>query len=106
MRVMDLHPGDKVRLPMGDEPKEAIFIASVSPLPLYPQLWMVVWRIIGHTIKDRFTHDALNPLQEIGEVVEPRDKHSCEVRLRFALHDDKRAGREMMNFEAQAKQEV
>lgn len=106
MRVMDLRPGDKTRLMGPGGVQEAIFISTVSPHPLYPQLWMVIWRVIGGRIHDRWSHDALNPLQDVGEVVEPRTRECLQARLRFAILNDKHAGREMMNFEAQAKQEV
>lgn len=95
MRVMDLQPGDKVRI----ADQEGIFIASVSPHPLYPQLWMVIWRMIGGRIQDRWSHDALSPLQDVGEVVQPRTKECFEARLRFALHKDMAAARIMMNLE-------
>ena len=103
MRVMDLYPGDKVRL--GNQ--EGIFIASVSPHPLYPNLWMVIWRMVGGSLHHRWSHDALNPLQDVGEIVEPRTAECREARLRFALHGDAvhgdpRAARIMMNLEAAA----
>lgn len=99
MRVMDLHPGDKVRI----ADQEGILISTVSPHPLYPHLWLVIWRMIGGRIQERWSHDALNPLQDVGQVVEPRTKECLEARLRFALHGDKTGARMMMNLESGAE---
>jgi hypothetical protein len=103
---MDLRPGDKTRLMGPDGTQEAIFISSVSPHPLHPQLWLVVWRMIGGRIQDRWSHDALSPMQDVGDVVEPRTQECLEARLRYALHNDKHAARTMMNLEAVAAEEL
>lgn len=74
--VTQLRPGDEVHNG-GDS---AVFLGTVRPHPLFPPLWMVIWRLPGGMI----SLDALDPNQHVGyamiTTVEER-----RARLRQAL---------------------
>jgi hypothetical protein len=94
MKLQQLQPGDKTRLVGG---QEAILVAIVSPHPLWPQLWMPIWWVLSN--RPYWSHDALSPLQDVGEIVEPRDKQTQQDRLRSVLVNDKAAAMRVMNSE-------
>jgi len=77
---MDLTPGDRVAL--GGQ--LATFVAAVSSHPLWPHLNMVIWKVDGETseAEDRWSHDALDPRQDVGDPVPGVDR---EQSLRQAL---------------------
>lgn len=75
VRVIDLLPGDVVRLGDGS----ACFIARTAH-PVYPTLQMVVWRL--HT--GEWSHDALDPAQVVGDRDEVDDDLRAK-RLRFSF---------------------
>lgn len=63
MRVNELKPGDVIHLP--GEDGTATFIIAHSPHPLYPHLWLVIWRLSNGT----YSFDALAWNQDVGERV-------------------------------------
>jgi hypothetical protein len=83
-KLMQLHPGDQVVI---EGFKECTFIGRIDPHPLYPHLWMAIWR---DNKTAEWYHDALNPMQDIGEVQEPRDKAALEKNLRWSLFGEVR----------------
>lgn len=85
VQVRSLLPGDMVTNIANNT--ESIFIGAQSPHPIYPRLWLVTWWL-G---KDQWSHDALSPMQEVGDLVQPRDRTTLNQRLRMALLDDRRA---------------
>lgn len=76
-RVVDLVPGDQVQLPMG---AAGIFIAR-CPHPLYVGLDLVIW-MTDHGI----SLDALNPMQDVGDVASKPEASIRTANLRLALH--------------------
>lgn len=75
-RVIDLTPGDQVDHGLAS----GIFIAR-CPHPLYVGLDLVIW-MTDHGI----SLDALNPLQDVGEVASRPDQSIRAGNLRMALH--------------------
>lgn len=77
MRVIDLTPGIRIL-----EPHNAIshtFVAQTSH-PLYPGLQLVIWRMENR----EWSHDALSPLQDVGD---PDPGHAdFQMNLRHAFH--------------------
>jgi hypothetical protein len=74
-RLLDLIPGDEVTL----AGRSAVFIARTDH-PLYSILDLVIWRLDDGS----WSHDALDPRQEVGEVT-PSDLATRIGRLRSAL---------------------
>jgi hypothetical protein len=63
--VRDLRPGEVIEL-HGDC---ATVVAVHHPHPKYPTLSMVIWRVFeGPLFKARWSVDALDPRQEVGEL--------------------------------------
>lgn len=78
--VINLTPGDAVPMPLGGE---ATFIAQTAH-PIWPYLQLVVWRMPeGHAGGD-WSHDALSPVQDVGEAL-PATTVQRQDRLRIAL---------------------
>lgn len=75
--VSQLMPGDIVADPLGGE---HVFVARVPHHPLWPQLSMVIWKLADGT----WSHDALDPHQDVGEA-KPSTGQDRVERLRFAL---------------------
>jgi hypothetical protein len=71
MRVMDLPPGVKV--------DGHTFVAQAHH-PIYPGLMLVIWRMANGS----WSHDALDPRQEVGEP-EPWTSTGLVENLRAAL---------------------
>jgi hypothetical protein len=74
-RVIDLRPGDEVRL----SGVQAVYIGRTAH-PLWPALELVVWRMGDGSV----SFDALNAVQEIGEMLMVSRPQRLE-RLRKAL---------------------
>ena len=72
--VAELIPGDLVT----QAGMSGVFI-SRSAHPIWPYLMLVTWRL-----HDRWSLDALDPMQEVGEVV-PSAIAERQARLRAAL---------------------
>lgn len=75
VRVIDLLPGDVVEL----AGKSAVFVARTTH-PIWPTLELVIWRLERNT----WSHDALSPLQVVGDCV-AADPETRQARLRAAL---------------------
>ena len=97
VRVMDLRPGMKVDY----AGHTAICIGTLSPHPLYPQLWMVIWKLLDARLESGLSFDALNPLQVVGQKVYPDTDWCREQRLRMVLLNDREAARRVMNMESE-----
>lgn len=79
-RVVDLIPGDEVTIFGGSS---AVFVARTDH-PIWPNLQLVVWRLPkGHPIGE-WSHDALSPVQEVGDVTRSTPDER-QARLRAAL---------------------
>jgi hypothetical protein len=83
-RVNELMPGMKVNMPTGEQ---ATFVVQTQH-PLWPSLQLVVWKMPNDWPNDSgegaWSHDALDPRQDIGTVV-PSTPYEREVNLRAAL---------------------
>jgi hypothetical protein len=101
-KVMDLVPGDKVSLDF-EGTQYGIFVGKISPHPLHPHLWLVVWRVYPDRGAPFWSHDALSPFQMVGYYVQPRTRECLDARLQAVLHQDRNAAALMMNLEAYAK---
>jgi hypothetical protein len=74
--LAQLLPGDLVR----NGPMEAVFVGALHEHPLYPGLWLAIWRMPD----DSVSLDALDPNQHVG--LRPLDTHrQRHNRLRQAL---------------------
>lgn len=82
MKILELASGDKVAMP-GEQP--ATFVALVQPHPLFAPLVMVIWRLPEGHPAGEWSHDALNPWQEVGDVVSTPDQRQENLR-RALLH--------------------
>jgi hypothetical protein len=63
--VYELLPGDVVENDWIGGPKRACFVAQTEH-PVWPSLQLVIWRMDD----GRWSHDALDARQEVGEVVQ------------------------------------
>jgi len=77
VRLADLEPGDIVSLP--GSPATGVFVARAKH-PLWPALDLVVWRLSDGT----WSHDALDPLQDVGQA-QPSTPERRQQVLRDAL---------------------
>ena len=75
--VSELVSGDLVR----NGGASAVYVEQ-APHPLYPGLRLVIWRLVGGL--GDWSHDALSPQQDIGEVVSA-DHAERQRRLQGAL---------------------
>jgi hypothetical protein len=75
VRVSDLLPGDRVT--QGAD--SAVFVAQTEH-PLWPDLRLVVWRLAN----GMWSHDALSPAQDVGEMT-PSTADERKGRLQSAL---------------------
>lgn len=78
MTVNELTPGDVITLPVVNE--SATFLLKI-PHPKYHGLMLVVWRL--HRSGREFSYDALDPRQDVGELV----THGNVDSIRNALED-------------------
>jgi hypothetical protein len=78
-KLMSLSPGDQVAIAGF---KECTFVGHIDPHPLYPHLWMAIWR---DNKTGEWYHDALSPMQNIGEVQQPRDNATLIKNLKWTL---------------------
>ena len=77
MNVEQLRHGDIVADPFGGE---HVFVARVESHPLWPGLCMVIWKLADGS----WSHDALDPRQDVGEP-KPSTAEQRVERLRYAL---------------------
>lgn len=75
--VVTLQPGDLVT----SGPGSAVYIITRTEHPLYPGLYLVIWRLLP---SGRLSLDALSPDQEVGEVA-PATDTDRRAQLRGAL---------------------
>lgn len=77
--VHELIPGCKITLPGPDGDLSATFVAQTRH-PIWPNLCLVIWRLADGS----WSHDALDPRQQVGEML-PSDVFSRMANLRAAL---------------------
>lgn len=77
--VINLTAGDRVEMPTGGV---ATFVARTDH-PLYAGFQLVIWRMPAEAGID-WSHDALSPVQYVGEVI-PATPEDREQALRSAL---------------------
>lgn len=76
VKVLDLLPGDVFATsPIAPE-EHAMFIARTQH-PIWPHLQLVIWRMTG----GRWSHDALDILQDVGEPIGRRGDIGCRAGL-------------------------
>ncbi len=64
MAVNRLTPGDEIENPSGEG--NWVFVGRIDSHPVWPHLCLVIWRNIE---TGEWSHDALDPRQEVGALV-------------------------------------